>query len=681
MASLKEVNKIIARESVPSKSGSSNPLREAVPGFIRGVFRSPADADAMARAMRGRGGDRFPPVPGLPSFDQMLASKSADFGGMESAPETFVGRTAERLGRTAPFASAGAAGGVLGSVAPVIAARNAVIGDVIASMAEQGTEDAGGGPGWQMAAGIAAGIVSPSSVGDDVSRGSTKAASTGARRVADEVADAATERAEAEAKRLNVKMKHMRRAAGEAKRRMASDPYGGEQFVSEGIEKIRRARELFPDPKSRPTTAQILSNEPAVVGMDAALGKIDDEFRQSSAGRRRVVQNDLMSEWERILPDGSPGGVNSRARSAYDAAKIAEREAWDAIPFDKMPHVDTTRIKAELNNLRRSRAGRRYLPQEAADIDAWSFDEPVSEIQGVLSELLDTQRAGSRLSATSDDIRRAKRVKPLIDALKREIDRIPPSEGGQAYRAAREATRQLYETFNFDSSGVDAILNLGTSQKIARAIASSDQPVAEARRAVRILDQTPGGRDNLARVFIDDLFGESLDEKTPRAALAKLRRSRQVYREVLGDERMRLFESLIERAEMARRNKTGTSAAISSTGSGIGPVDILFGAAEAVTEPVQSTWKLAKYIGKFAKTDRQKNAILREALYDPELWQTLLEMPEPRAVAKWIVDFDVIVARSRAREAARSGIRSGISGQENERSVNAPLPSGSRGVR
>lgn len=658
MASWEGVNKLLESEAAkqPAKSDSiiPQPIREIGTGFVRGLYRSPAAVrEMMPPAVANRqnfytaaDGRIMRNQPGLPTFDETLAQASGI-----PAPETFPGRVSERLGITAPLATAAGIPS-LAAASPLMAVRNMVIGDVLAAMGEQGAQDAGAGPGLQILAGVAGGMVAPGSVTDDVGRvGKAKA-------VAADVADAATERAEAEAKRLNVKMGAMRRASGEAKRRMASDPYGGEQFVTEGIDKLRRARELFPDPKSRPTTAQILSDEPGVVGMDAALAKVDDEFRQSLAGRRRVVRNDLMAEWERILPEGSPGGVNARAKAVFDAKKQAEVAAWEAIPRDKLPLIETQRLKQIVAKLRRGpKAGLKYIPNEASVIESFSVQEPVTEIQALISELLDTQRAASRFGASTDDMRRAKRVKPLIDALMKEIDDIPDAAGGAEYRAARNATRELYQLFNQDSWAVDAVLNLGTSTKIARAIRSADNPAEEARKAVRILDQTPGGRDNLARVFIDDLFDQSLEAKTPRLVLTQIRRNRDVYREIFGNERLKLYESLIERAEMARRNKAGTSAAVQSTLSGVGPVDILFGAAEAVTEPVQGVRKLGAYIAKSAKTDREKNAILREALYDDELWTTLLEMPEPRAVAKWIVDWDRLVARSRAREAARTVVR------------------------
>jgi hypothetical protein len=659
MASYEGVLELLKKEQGPVEPPG------VVSSFKRGLYRSPADVDAMANFMRGRSGDRFSQLGSGLTFDQSLAEASG-----VPEPTTYAGRVAERLGRTAPFVAASMPAIGASAASPLLALRNEVIGDVMASMAEQGADDMGAGPGIQMAAGLAAGIVAPGSVGDDTARlsKSSRVVTESASPFSKEITDAATGKAEELAKTLNVKMASMKRASSEAKRRMSSDPFGNEQFLVKGRDKLEEAKRLFPDKRSRPSTAQILNDEPAVVGMEAALAQVDDEMRQSLAGRRKVVVADLVTEFENLLPEGSAGGVNLRAKSAYANAKAAEQADWSAVPMAQMPTIDVRGAKRIVAALRSGPPeARKYIPSEAKFIETMPHYASAERVQALMSELLDSQRAAREFGAADHLRRRAKRIGPIITELRKQFDAIPANEGGAEFRRARESTRRLHELFDPEAEGFDALANLTDGRSMIRRIKSSSDPEGEAARAVRIMDQEPGGRENLARVAIDELFDEDLGARTPRSILIDIRRKRPVYSTILGPERLALFENLLTKAQMARNNKAGTTAAVHSTGSGIGPVDILFGAAESVAEPIQGAKKLARYIAKSAATDREKNAILREALYDSEYWQTLIEMPEPRAVAKWMVDWDTIVARSRAREAARSGLRSANASRDEQR--------------
>lgn len=701
---------------IPNRDDVAAGIAEAPGAFVRGAVRSPAAVLGLSEFMRGR----QDPNAAVNSqvMDQILSNRSGI-----AEPQSLIGRGAQRMGQSAPLMAAswpaigaiGAESALAGSAVPFEnmttgqvlstalggAGRSMgqeIIGDVIASMTEQGAQDAGAGGGGQFLAGLAGGLVSPTSVADDAAQaGNSAARRSAAKAIADEwgirpgfrsvmsgpyrhpfskeVTDAATQRAEAEAKRLNVNPGAMRRASSEVKRRMSLDPYGEEQFIKAGSDRIDEARGLFPDPNNRPLTDQILSDEAGVVGMASALSKVDDEARQAAGGRRKVLRNDLAQQWENIYPEGSAAGVNASATATFDKMKADERTLWAAIPRDKMPRLDLRGVRTEIKAIRKNASNRsgKYIPDEFNTLEEMWFDAPFDAVQASYSELAKLMREADKSPPGSDIRQVAVRVKPVVDALKKQLDAIPENAGGLEFQTARNFTRAKNALFNPDSPAYDAVMNLGTTTKQANRILSAEKPVEAAQQAVDILGRSERGRDQLARVFVDRLFDESLGERTPRAILTDMRRNGDVYRTVLGKDRYKLYETLIRKAEMSRRNKTGDVSAVHSTASGVGPVDILFGGADAVREPVAGIRKVAQTIQKYAKSDKQKNAILREALYDSDLWQTLLQMPEPRAVAAWAKEWDVLVARSRAREAARSAVRSGNAEREQLR-VNQPLP-------
>lgn len=678
--------------------------------FVRGLYRSPADVLALSDMMRGRANQPGVVNPNM-TRSQELDQLQIDRSGI-GAPLTFPERVGERWGRTAPLAASSMAGMSAAVESPLAMLRNVVIGDVIASMAEQGAADAGTGPGGQLAAGMIGGMVAPGTAADDFA----EVASSSARRKASraildewgvparraiggrrggyrhpfsrEVSDAATEKAEQYAHDLNVSMSGMRRASSEAKRRMDADPRGDERFLVEGSDKIDRARQMFPDPTSRPLTDQILSDQADVTAMSAQLDKVDHEFRTAAGGRRKVVQADLEQEFENLLPNGSSDGVYRRATDVWTKANADEKLLWDAVPAEQMPMLDMREAKATLKAIRgsSSNASGKYIPDELLQIDNMGFSAPYGHVQALHSELRTILREAGKSLPGSEIRRTAQRVKPVADAIRAQLDSIPDGAGGSQFRQARDFTRAKYELFAPESSTFDALMNPMEGPKLARKILNADDGKAEAQRAVDILGRTEDGRDQLSRVMIDELFDESLEQRTPRQILIQLRRKRDVYRTIWGDERYKLFETLVKKAEMSRRRKTGTTAANDATGTGRAPIEILFGGAEAVTQPITAGRKVMNAIAKSVSNDKERAAVLREGLYDPELWQTLIQMPEPRAVASWIENWDRLVARARARTdiAARSAARASGSARDQDltQRVNQALPeSGVGGVR
>lgn len=718
MANLNEINALIEEENKakiapPEPStffgGVYGGFKEAPGAFYRGLHRSPATVLGMTSQGQSRGpimpGQTIEQYQSQPTQAEVMDRLAMARSGVPE-PQHLIGQAAERMGTTAPLAAASSLGMSTAVASPMEFLRNAVIGDALAAISEQGAADAGAGPGAQLATGMFAGMAAPGSSADDFA----KAASSSARRKASraildewgvparrtlggnrgpyrhpfsrEVSDAATEKAEQYARDLNISMGGMRRAASEAKRRMNLDPYGNEAGLVHASDQIDEARSLFPDPNNRPLTDQILTEDADVAAMSAQLDKVDHEFRTSAGGRRAVVRADLENQFENLLPNGSSEGVYRVGTDVHSQARSSESALWRAIPDEKMPKIDVQSAKMELAALRNSpsNASGRFIPDEMNDLDAMGRYAPFWQVQELHSVLRGLMREADRSLPGSDIRRVAARIKPVADSLRASLDSLPSGAGGAEFRTARDFTSARAALFDPESAGFRFATENVDGPKRARILLNADNGKEEAQRAVDILGRNPVGRDQASRVLIDELFDESLEQKSLRQILIQLRRKRDVYRTVWGDERYRLFENIVKKAEMSRRRKTGTMGAVDSTGTGRAPIEILFGTAEAATEPITAGKKVLAAISRSVTNDRERMAVLREGLYDPELWQTLIQMPEPRGVAAWIQNWDRLVARARARAdvAARTGIRANDQGRM---SVEQPLPPMNGGVR
>lgn len=169
MATLSELNGLIEEEnrsldsekkprvSPPSPSGFFGGvyggLKEAPGAFVRGLHRSPATVLGMTPQGQNRGPytqgmtlDQYKSQPTQAEvMDQLAIARSG-----VAEPQHMIGRTAERLGQTAPLAAASGLGMSTAVETPMAFLRNSVIGDVLAAMSEQGSADLGGGPGVQL---------------------------------------------------------------------------------------------------------------------------------------------------------------------------------------------------------------------------------------------------------------------------------------------------------------------------------------------------------------------------------------------------------------------------------------------------------------------------------------------------------------------------------------------------
>ena len=668
-------------EFVAAEKANNDIDEDAGPGLIgsfkRGVFQSPADVFAITPS-----GQR-PDLTAIPessprtletfreaprqaeTFRESLIRRSGI-----AEPTTSGERIAERVGRTAPFITAGSAGafatGGFAGLATELAA------DLLASSVGESVAEGGGGAAAQMGAEILAGVFAPGVTAKNVAEGVAK---QGSKRATRRMTRAQARRI---AKKHDVGINDVLKTSAELKRRIDADPAGGERFIDEAATSLREGISLFPDDTIRPTSRQLLGERAGqnVSGLEESLAKdpLSPDFSAAVAGRKRAVIQDLEKKFDNFLPEGSADGARTAFDTARNRAKAAERAAWEAVPLDEMPNVSSRRLKAAGKKLREGPiASRKFLPDELNVIDEYGPEISVRELQAFRSELLDSIRRAKKFGADPKFGKQARHSVELLDAANKMIDELP-KEGGELYLAARRLTAENADLFNPKSASVAALSELEDGRKIVSKIVNSKQPGSEARRAVRVVSQEDGGVDSLRRVFVDELFEQGFANTTPLSVLKKMHRHERAYREILGDEHFNELEGIMRRVKIARVGRAGTTAATASTGSAISPAGLLFAGAEVAVEPVQATTRtLFRRVTKDLSNNTARTALQREALLDPELFARLLELPEPRAVADWIVNWEKLKARASVR-AAKSAGRSGVGPESERRQLTTPLP-------
>ena len=181
----------------------------------------------------------------------------------------------------------------------------------------------------------------------------------------------------------------------------------------------------------------------------------------------------------------------------------------------------------------------------------------------------------------------------------------------------------------------------------------------EAKRAVDIAKRQPGGLDALRRTAIDDLFGQNFGDVTPRKIRTLLTENRSAYKVILGDEILENMDVAMEELDVLLTGRAGTPAATAATGTGITPLGIAFGAANMIRHPIEGAGKAFNAVNarmaRDISTHPERSAILREALLDRKLMSSLLKMPDEAAVPAWILNWDKLVARAKARRAGSAG--------------------------
>lgn len=556
------------------------------------------------------------------------------------APVTGAERIAQAVGEeTIPiigFAPMGAAAG------PAGLATEVGLG-VVGSGGAQAAKEAGFGPAGQVVSGAIATAMSPAAVPVALRR----SARQGLKEAGEQ---AVSETARRIAKKYGVEVEQVQRAASELKRRI-----GDERALERARGSLGDER-LFADlpPESQPTSRQYLGRDAAqnISSMEESLARQDVDFSTSVANRKANAFEDTAARFEEWRPQGSAEAASEAFDTAYTRSLDEAREAWRQVPLSEMPKISTRRLK-EAARESVDRAGRfpERVPREAKVVLELPDTISMDDFQNIRSQALLTKRVAQRGGEQAQYA--ANNLDPLLSAFNRELDSLS-SQGSDMYRRALGLTRRNRELFDARSPVVKALSQGKRTSQVVRKIKGTP---SEARRAVRIVSQEPGGLDSLRRALIDDLIGESFGDVTPRRIRSQLKEYGGAYSEVFDEEHLETLRRFADELDVLKTGKAGTPAATASTGTGISPLGIVFGAADTVRHPVQAAGRAFGAV-KRAVTDDiannpERSAILREALLDRQTMLDLLNMPDERALPAWMVRWKQLVARARERERAR----------------------------
>jgi len=673
-------------------------LTEFGRGVGRGVAQFPADTRAMSEFARGQQPseetEQLRGVLAGPQPTNRPQGLIRDVSAITSdAPpsDRFSGRFGERVGRSLPFAALGApvaaaTGGLPGVVAEVAA-------DLVAVSAAEASAEVGAPSPAQLFVELTAAILVPGAtiqkqVAKAPIRGSKLSRKAAAKFTAERRAgrfghdpqpiEVDAENVRRIAKEYGLSEEAVRKTVSEVKRRMGKDPAGGERLIADAVEEVKANIALFPDRNKRPPTSALLGDKSGqnLPAMQKALSISDVDFSADMDGIKQVVERDLQEQFARLQPNGGIDGVRRNFGSAEKLLDEEEGIAWARAKAssDELPMIQTKRLKQSTNEaVRRSGGFPGRTPDEVKVIRELPDEITMDEFQALRSNALLTGRVAKRGGEVSQF--KASSLAPILEALNKELEDLPAGVGSAEYRRALSLTRRNKQILDPKSAGVSAVSEFGDPRRSVNRIRGAKDPAEEARKAIELLSMSPDGDGvkNLRAVFVEELFGSDITKASPRSVLIKIKQHRGMYAEVLGEETLQEFEKLAKKMRIHARFSAGTSAAIKETGSSIPQVaGKLFAASEIFKHPLSATGDLIQK--QLIKRDMTSNAdvhgLMREMLKDGDLFVRLMSVKEDRAVAQWIVDWNILVARSRAtQQAARSGGRS-ASGL----AVNQPLP-------
>jgi hypothetical protein len=607
-------------------------------------------------------------VPVDPSLSQQAQNIEAAGGALlESVP-------------FAPMAGAGAAklgiNPVLGALFEMGAAT--VGGYTQAGLAEQGMPIAG------MGAGIALGGAAPGAAAAATKIGRA------APRLAANVGDLMTPEAGALAKQLQVSPKALVRGSEELKRRVPNVP----RFIQALRDAGRRRSFELPESLSSRQVADAMPFQeggPHFSAMEESISRNDIEFGTQAARRRAANQRYLAEKWNELGGGEETADYVNFLQQYDDGSTIAranERAAWSRVREGEQPTFSTQLVRDEMDRVTQSlnlSDDLDAIPRVFEDLfDSTKFSEEMSlnDFQDVRSNLLEIIRE-SKAAPTRANKTAARIAAPVLERMEGMMDAwaegddvvgeifgvVPKSAEYAAARALTRANKDLYDP---NSPVIRALESGGDQKGLFRSIRSGrgkrgarTTPQEEAERVVRIAEQVPGGRENLVKMAIEDLFGEGLDFAATRTSvpIKTLQNNEAVYRTVLGNEQYEKAIDLLELSRMAVRGKAGTAAQAMSVGSGVAPAAFLFGLAEEALSPVPGTRTaqnmIRTFIDSLGPTERalMQDRITREALENPESMRVLMEMPTEATLPAWVVNWRQLVAKSRdagARATARA---------------------------
>lgn len=646
-----------------------------LPAYARGLtVEGPSQIAGLAGSALDvliRNGLIIPAPPGSPPTQYApISGQVADEAraGLQSVIP--IGEPVSQAERTAQAGGVGTAYGIAG--APIVAAAGpmAVAGEIglatLGGMAGEefraGAERSGAGGVGQAAGEFAGNILGAAAPAGIVSRG-PKVVQSGKNLM--RAIEASPEVVEV-AKRLGVPVRALVRDAGEFKTFIARHASGDERYVKEAADALREAEKRF-GPNEMPTTRQIVEvmNEDAgaaLASLEEGLGRGSRGFSADVAGRRRAATEGLRGEVERLRPDGTPERAISAYTEIQDRRWDAVNKIWESVPAEEIPMIPTAGLKAGAEeSVRRAGEFAQDIPEEALKVLEWGDEVPWEQYQSMRSRMLRSDRIARKSTGETAAQHMADNRYPLLRAFNDELAALTEraGEAGGKYREALDATAKYYDDFKPGSVVVKSFEGMSEGPKIVGKILNAPKPDEEAARAVRIFDQEPGGIESLRRMFYDKLIGpDELNPGLAKQATKSLRSNENAARIVMGDEAFDMTLDILERARIVSVGKTGKSAQAMSVGSGAMSSEAVSGVSSAFIDPMgaMSTFvkkRIQKALGENVITSR----ILREAALDPKVGRILLDMPTPRNVEAWIVNWKKLSARAALRAEAQREAR------------------------
>lgn len=532
-----------------------------------------------------------------------------------------------------------------------------VLSGVTGEIGAQVAEESGLGPGWQMAAGIGAGML-PGMVG------------AGARHMA-------------ESQRIRESIEGMAQPPGtpppNVVEKAARELQGmtSEQYRPEMLRELEDVIDYFPEGQ-RPTTTQSLGELAGanLASRERLLGKTDEGFSTRLFETKRNAENYAEEVALRSRPEGNAEMLGSDFRAAHEARRQVVRDAYVTAGDEMARRVNmepvAQRIQMFVDLLPVAR--RKFVPKEAIETldelaEQYGSQVPVEELDALSSTLKELARDPSA-SRSAQAV-----AHEMIDALESGIsDAVGPDSPLYPARAAHREMAQTYEPPNPGSAKrtqdpermaqAQAAYALTSEQnRIVNAIVAPQggiRPVDVARKARVALQDDPQAMENLHAALWNKIVGDTLEGGSVHSAIKRMKdqRLRSAYVELFGESAWNRNKRMLKMIEVARRGSSGRTEEAERTGS--------FANAQMATAAAAgqlSKREIAMMISKNGyarlmrtlKNQDEVDALMREAFVDPKVAKDLLEVPVERNMAAWEEKMRAHAARAALRQAAMQG--------------------------
>lgn len=485
-----------------------------------------------------------------------------------------------------------------------------------------------------------------------------------------------------------------------------------------GVKINERLRSVDPDAGVR--TRQLADDiefdlgGPWFAHMDENLSKTNIEYGTATARRRGLSLRTLAQEWDDLGGDEAADFV--MFLDDYDEGqrlmKGQERDAWELLRTKggEVPEFDIAGIQKDLDGVLGNLTFKEsqdavpgVLKELAGKVDdslMWLEDADggpqvlrtsltLPEFQEARSILLGVVRDSKSPMATKEMKRAASFAIPVLEEMQSKMDdwaSLDTTGKSLEWLEARRLTLELKDLYDLDSPIIRVAERGGTQKNLFTALRSGTgkpgsrtTPLNEAKRLVRIAQQTERGPENLRRMALQDILSEGLNGRGLTTAKRRLRdpNTEEMYRLVLGERQLpdgstvNVYDKaleLMEETTIASRGKAGTPAQAVSTGSGVGAAEQVFSLAKAANEPIPGLELTKKLLAspEFDKLDIEQSWVLMTLLDDPQFALLLSEMPVEATSPAWRLQWHQLLKKAGSKgTAARSAARTAAQERSN----------------